>query len=93
MTATHYPPNGFTQSLSTGLRWLIKGALAMVLIILAGMLAVATAIAGLVIAAFALLIRFVGPFGTPTASAYDVQEDGEGLTLEAQKTPRGWTVE
>ena len=95
MTATQINPNRFLtslmQGLRQGLRWFAKGMVAMGLVVLAGMLAVMTAIAGLVIAAVALMIRLIGPKARP--HAYEVKEDGEGLTLEARKTPRGWTVE
>lgn len=96
MTATHAAPSGFPQNLflafQQGLRWFAKGLLAVALIMLAGLLAVMTAIAGLVIAAFALLIRMSGS-KSESVQTYDVREDGEAITLEARRTPRGWTVE
>lgn len=95
MTATQINPNGFgtsiIQGFQQGFRWFAKGMVAVALVILAGLLAVMTAIAGLVIAGVALMIRLIGP--KTEARAFDVREDGEGLTLEARKTPRGWTVE
>lgn len=95
MTATQINPNSFLTSLMQGmrqgLRWFAKGMVAVSLVVLAGMLAVMTAIAGLVIAAVALMIRLIGPKAHP--HTIEIKEDGEGLTLEARKTPRGWTVE
>lgn len=95
MTATQINTNGFTtsflQGLKQGLRWFAKGMVAVALIVLAGLLAVMTAMAGLVIAGVALMLRLVGP--KSDAKTYDIREDGNGLTLEARKTPRGWTVE
>ncbi|MEM7492921.1 MAG: hypothetical protein AAF296_06025 [Pseudomonadota bacterium] len=95
MTATQINPNGFTNSLIEGLKqglsWFAKGLLAVALVVLAGLLAVMTAIVGMVIASAALLIRLMGPKNE--TGSFDVTEDGEGLTLEARKTARGWTVE
>ena len=95
MTATQTNPNGFMmsfmQGLKQGLNWFAKGLIALALIVLAGLLAVMTAIAGMVIASAALLIRLTG--SKRRSERYTVREDGEGLTHEASKTPRGWTVE
>ncbi|MEM1086148.1 MAG: hypothetical protein AAGH90_00340 [Pseudomonadota bacterium] len=95
MTATQPNPNRFLISslevLKQGLSWFAKGLIALALIVLAGLLAVMTAIAGMVIASAALLIRLTG--SDRHADKYDVRQEGEGLTLEARKTPRGWTVE
>ncbi|MEM9053910.1 MAG: hypothetical protein AAGB16_01180 [Pseudomonadota bacterium] len=96
MTATHAAPSGFPQNLilafQQGLRWFAKGMLAVALIMLAGLLAVMTAIAGLVLAAFALLVRISGS-KADDVQTYDVREEGDAITLEARRTPRGWTVE
>lgn len=95
MTASHTAPTGFPQNLlpllQRSLYWLGKGALAIAIIFLAGVLAIATAVAGLALAATALIMRL---FGTSRSNA-NVQEqaDGAAMTLEARKTPRGWTVE
>lgn len=95
MTATQINPNGFMSTLieylKHGLSWSAKGLLAIALVVLAGLLAVMTAIAGMVIASAALLIRLTG--SKANTGTFDVAEDGEGLTLEARKTARGWTVE
>ncbi|MEO1643295.1 MAG: hypothetical protein AAFR74_08165 [Pseudomonadota bacterium] len=95
MTATQTNPNNFMISLINGLKqaltWFAKGLIALALVVLAGMLAVMTAIAGMVIASAALLIGLAG--SKRRTEDYTVREDGEGLTLEARKTPRGWTVE
>lgn len=95
MTATQMNPNtllsSIMQGMRQGLRWFAKGMVALALVVLAGILAVMTAIAGLVIASVALMIRLIGSKAQP--QSYEVYEDGEGLTLEARKTPRGWTVE
>lgn len=60
------------------------------LILVAGMAALMTAIAGVTLAAAALAMRFV----TPARPRTPVAVPAEGaVTLEARRTPRGWTVE
>lgn len=62
------------------------------LIVVASLVALITAIAGLTLAAAAFAMRFAAPRyhagGAPTANG-----DGAAVTLEARRTPRGWTVE
>lgn len=65
----------------------IIGAL---LILVAGMAALMTAIAGVTLAAAALAMRFLAP--ARPAAPVAVPGDS-GVTLEARRTPRGWTVE
>ncbi|MFN7056782.1 hypothetical protein [Hyphomonas sp.] len=61
-----------------------------VLVVVAGMAALMTALAGLTLAAAALAIRFAS---RPRASAAMTVPAEGGVTLEARRTPRGWTVE
>lgn len=95
MTATQTAPFGIPQNLLAFLRraggFLGKALLALAIIFAAGVIAIATAIAGLAIASAALLVRLFGGFNEPTQ--WREKPDGEGITLEAHKTPRGWTVE
>ena len=56
----------------------------------AGLFAVMTAIAGLILAGAALVMRFSGRRPTPAPRA---PSEDEPLTLDARRTPRGWTVE
>lgn len=97
MTATHTAPLGFPDNLFALMRRIanvfVKGMLAMAIVFMAGLIAVATAVVGLALAAFALILRLSGSNGRETYSHYDEQADGGTVTLEAKKTPRGWTVE
>ena len=61
------------------------------LILVAGFVALVTAFAGLVLALAALVFRSAG---RRAASGPVTAPDPSGnLTLEARRTPRGWTVE
>lgn len=97
MTASHTAPLGFPQNLIALMRQLsrfvVRGGVALALIFLAGMLAVATAIAGITLALVALLIRFFGT-GEDAKVQTRAEAGADGtVTLNARKTPRGWTVE
>ena len=95
MTATHTAPYGFPQNLFALLRRMgnlfAKGVLAIAIIMMAGILAVATAAAGIALAAYALILRLSGSEHRQTR--YEENADAGTVTLEAKKTPRGWTVE
>ena len=96
MTATQSARFGLPQSAFALLRrvglFASRSALALVILFMAGIIAVATAAAGMALAIVALLMRLFGaPYtGGPAATE---RPDGDGLTLDARKTPRGWTVE
>ncbi|MEL6829180.1 MAG: hypothetical protein AAFO63_03485 [Pseudomonadota bacterium] len=97
MTASHTAPLGFPQNLVALMRQLtrfaVRGGVAVALIFLAGMLAVATAIAGITLALVAVLMRLFGT-GEEASVRTSSQPGADGsVTLEARKTPRGWTVE
>lgn len=72
--------------------WGRKLLIAFTVVLAAGMLAVITAIFGLVLASVAILMRFAG-----RNTRFDVRraepQSGSTLTLEAKRTARGWTVE
>jgi len=95
MTATHTAPFGFPHNLFAFLRGaggiFGKAMLAIAIIFAAGIIALATAIAGIALACVALLMRIFGGQHEPTT--VHERADGQGITLEARKTPRGWTVE
>lgn len=100
MTATQTAPFGFPHNLLAFLRragsFALKAMLAIAIIFAAGIIAVATAAAGLALAAVALMMRlFGGTQDNPRQDKTHMHEhmDGEGITLDARKTPRGWTVE
>ena len=92
------PFAGFLQSMSFGLRRLgmfgAKLMLAVAVIMMAGVIAVATAAAGLAIAAVALFMRFAsGPRAKTRRTSSPRGSSDDGMTLEARPSARGWTVE
>ena len=60
------------------------------LVLFAGLLAVMTAIAGVLLASAALVMRFAN---RRSASPITPSGESDPMTLEARRTPRGWTVE
>ena len=97
MTATHTGSVSFLTGLLPALRqmgrWLSRGLLGLAIVLMAGILTIATAAAGIVLAALALIMRLSGTSAERDKTHFDARAEGEGLTLEARKTPRGWTVE
>lgn len=98
MTANETRPAGsdlleaIAVRLREGLVLVAKVAIAGLLIIAAGVLAVATAIAGLVIAGIAILLRFIGRQAGHPSTRRRAGTAGT-ITLEARRTGHGWTVE
>lgn len=97
MTATDTAPIGFPDNLFALMRRIgnlfAKGVLAMAIVFMAGLIAVATAAAGIALAAFALILRLSGSKAGPSETRYEESAENGTVTLEAKKTPRGWTVE
>lgn len=97
MTATHTAPFGFPHNLIALLRRVgnlfAKGMLAVAIIFMAGIIAVATAAAGIALAAFALILRLSGSRSDDRQTQFEETAQNGTVTLEAKKTPRGWTVE
>ena len=97
MTATHTAPYGFPQNLFALMRRIgnlfAKGALAVAILFMAGIIAVATAAAGIALAAFALILRLSRSQSDEGRTHYQENAENGVVTLEAKKTPRGWTVE
>lgn len=62
----------------------------LLLLAVASVVALMTAVAGLMLAAAALVMRFASERRMQPAPA---ATDSESVTLEARRTPRGWTVE
>ena len=94
LNETKMPASGFVDALMhnlrAGLSFMAKVASAVDFIHEKGiLLAVATAIVGLVIAGIALLLRFVGRTG-PRRTWTD---SSDTVTLEAHRTAHGWRVE
>lgn len=97
MTATHTAPYGFPHNILALFRragnLAIKGLLALTIVFMAGMIAVATAVAGLALAAFAVVLRLTGSREDAPNTRYEESAENGAITLEAKRTPRGWTVE
>lgn len=84
----------FGNGLREAARWGLRGALALVIIFMAGVIAVVTAGVGLIVAAIAILLRLTGARGKTTV--HRTRPDSapsDGITLDAHRTARGWTVE
>lgn len=97
MTATHSAPFGFPHNLYALLRrmgnLIVKGVLAVAIVFMAGLIAVATAAAGIALAAYAVILRLSGSRSDQGQTRYEETAENGAITLEAKKTPRGWTVE
>ena len=97
MTASHTAPYGFPHNLYALLRRMgnlfAKGILAVAILFMAGIIAIATAAAGIALAAYALILRLSGSSSDDARTQYRETAENGTITLEAKKTPRGWTVE
>ena len=97
MTATHTSPFGFPYNMLALMRRIgtlfAKTVLALAIVFMAGLIAVATAAAGIALAAFALILRLSGSTAGGRPMRYEETAENGTITLEAKKTPRGWTVE
>lgn len=91
-----YASNAFFEAFAGHLRrgLLLAGRLILgaFIIMAAGVLAVATAVAGLVITAIAVVIGLLGRRHL-ARERRPQSGSGSGVTLDAHRTPRGWTVE
>lgn len=63
----------------------------LMLVLVAGLVALVTAIAGITLAAAAIAMRLSASRKIRPADSPVITESG--ITLEARRTPRGWTVE
>lgn len=89
-TAPHPAGFDFATTLRAGLALFLQLMIGMMLVLTAGIVAVMTAIAGVLIGTAALVMRFAGG-RRPRRRTEDTGQ--EAVTLEARRTPRGWTVE
>ena len=78
-------------SLRAGLAMILKVIMGGLVVIAAGILAVAIAMTGMILAAVAVIYRMVA--GRPEDTRPSPHADGEGVILEARRTAHGWTVE
>ncbi|MEQ9316929.1 MAG: hypothetical protein RLN72_13825 [Henriciella sp.] len=84
----------FGNGLREAARWALRGALALVIIFMAGVIAVVTAGVGLIVAAIAILLRLTGARRKPQAYQGNARSGSDdGLTIDAHRTAHGWTVE
>ena len=92
MTRTAPHPSGFdlAGALRSGLALIVQVVIGMMLVLTAGIVALMTAMAGLLLGAAALVMRFAGRRRMRPAADTGSKEP---ITLEARRTPRGWTVE
>ncbi len=95
MTASQTAPFGFPQNLISLMRrigaLLSKSAVGIVIVLMAGIIAVATAAAGIALAVAAVLLGLFAQ--RRTEPVVPDQNPPDSMTLDARKTPRGWTVE
>ena len=87
-------PDYFGQLIRFGqnaLRLVATLGLGALIVLVAGMIALMTAFAGLMLAATALVMRYLAPRQPQPVPAK--ASKGEPVTLNARRTPRGWTVE
>ncbi|MFN4024815.1 MAG: hypothetical protein ACK4MQ_08280 [Hyphomonas sp.] len=90
MVQTHASPQtSFVTAFRAGAALMAQLLVGLLLILVAGMVALITALAGVALAAAALAMRFAAL----RASSETATGRGDGVTLEARRTPRGWTVE
>jgi hypothetical protein len=87
------PPNrtpGFLASLRAGLGFAAQVLIGAMLIFVASFVAMMTALAGLVLAGAALVLRYAA---VRQPQPVPVRVKDAPVTLQARRTPRGWTVE
>jgi hypothetical protein len=81
---------GFTASLRAGVAVLVSVLIGAMVLFVASLVAMMTAFAGLMLAGAALLLRFVN---VRQPAPIPVRIKDAPVTLQARRTPRGWTVE
>ncbi len=97
MTATQSAPLALASQLVFLLKrtslWGLHALIALAIVMLAGFVAIATAATGLALAAFAILMRVLGRSQWARKVSEPHTAQNSTITLDARKTPRGWTVE
>jgi hypothetical protein len=81
---------GLTASLRASAALLASVLIGAMVLFVASLVAMMTAFAGLMLAGAALLLRFVN-VGQPAPVPVRIKD--APVTLQARRTPRGWTVE
>lgn len=92
-TASHnsFHAREWFDSLRGGFAMILKVIMGSMVVVAAGILAVALAMTGMILAAVAVIYRMVSR--KPADMKVNTHTDGEGVILEARPTAHGWTVE
>ena len=83
--------NEWLASLRAGIEVFLKVIMGGMVVVAAGILAVAIAMTGMILAAVAVIYRMVS--GKPAPAKAQPVNNGDGVILEARRTAHGWTVE
>ena len=83
-------PSGLLASLRAGLSVCAQLIIGAMLIFMASLVAMMTALAGLMLAGAALVLRYAA---VRQPAPIPVRVKDTPVTLQARRTPRGWTVE
>lgn len=84
------PVASLLAALRMGVALTVQVLAGLMLVLVAGLVALVTAIAGITLAAAAIAMRLTASRQRRPSQTTPV---AEGITLEARRTPRGWTVE
>jgi hypothetical protein len=84
------PIASLLAALRMGVALAVQVLAGLMLVLVAGLVALVTAIAGITLAAAAIAMRLTA---SRQARRSQTSPVAEGITLEARRTPRGWTVE
>lgn len=83
-------PHSLLASLGAGLGLVAQILVGALLIFVASLVAMMTALAGIMIAGAALVLRYVA---VRRSAPVSIRVKDAPVTLQARRTPRGWTVE
>ena len=84
---------GFFGSVKRVIALIAAFVIGALVLMAAGVLAIATAIVGVIIAFVAMLLRF-GAYRRPRGrDPRESTAEGDGVVLDARRTARGWTVD
>lgn len=85
------PVASLLAALRLGVALTVQVLAGLMLVLVAGLVALVTAIAGITLAAAAIAMRLTAARRARPSQASSMPEGA--ITLEARRTPRGWTVE
>ncbi len=90
--ASFDPISSLLSALRMGVALAVQVLAGLMLVLVAGLVALVTAIAGITLAAAAIAMRMTSSRRTRATQQGPAVAEGT-ITLEARRTPRGWTVE